>query len=467
MTSSLKISLILSGLILAVGGAAGWNQRGRLRQLEADDQSLRARAALLGIAIDADEARVTKRPRANATLTPETMAGLLAAARELKDSDSSEGEEVEAKARALLEKLMGLNADQMQAWLDALRVEGGLPDGTRRDLIVISLNLLAEDRPGAALEWFASAGENEVGGWLGDQFLASTLGKWAQQDPAAASAWLLRNLEHPKVDKEEAERYLIAGSARTDPKVAFKLLAELKPDDPSSVIDAMAGEAETLERKAALLAALRDHVAGLPDDGERDGMVEGALEEMARNLGTAPAGAVQAWLDGAKLEKDELAGFVSGLSYSETGKDTAAWMAWIAEKLPEDAMRGSIGDLMGQWTEQDYQAAGRWLDAEPAGAAKSAAVASYASTVAEYDPKVAVQWADTLPAGESRQETYQKIYDNWPLGDRESADAFARAHGLEMEEKSEEGSTMEERLRVIEAYLDEARGGVGSGGKSK
>ena len=53
-----------------------------------------------------------------------------------------------------------------------------------------------------------------------------------------------------------------------------------------------------------------------------------------------------------------------------------------------------------------------------------------AATVAEYEPATAVQWALTLPPGETRQQTLESIYHNWPPSDARGAAEFAAKHGV-------------------------------------
>jgi hypothetical protein len=202
-------------------------------------------------------------------------------------------------------------------------------------------------------------------------------------------------------------------------------------EDVSSVVQSLVEAGETSGQRTAILDALRDHLATLPEGQERDDLLQESLETMGRNLTDESFDSVQSWISQSKLSPTESAQFAEGLSYFNTKQDTGRWIDWMAQNLPADAVANNVDNLIGQWTQQDYQAAGKWLAAAAEGPAKQAAVSAYAGTVAEYEPQTAVQWALTLPAGEARQATFEAIYQNWPTDDAEAAAAFAKQYGVD------------------------------------
>ena len=133
------------------------------------------------------------------------------------------------------------------------------------------------------------------------------------------------------------------------------------------------------------------------------------------------------------MSASEIEAFAGGLNGSGKNADTGKWVEWIGQTVPDGKGEDSIRNLVSNWTQNDYQAAGTWLAATPAGPAKSPAIRAYAETVSKYDPNTAAQWALTLPPGEDRDQTLNRIYQNWPKQDeagKQAAEAFKQEHGI-------------------------------------
>ncbi len=434
----MKISLALTGLILAIGLATGWLHRQRLTGLRGQRTELVAKAQTLGISADlpeAERARNTKRQREDRVASGGPLAGKFAAyAREI-EANEREGddpsEDFERRGRELMETLKGLDAAQLKTFIDALNGDAGLSESTRRNLLSGILLTILEDRPAVALEVMATSPDLLKENKMAELMISSALAQWAKEDPRAALEWMRKNATlHPNAADEDAKRSVLAGAAEHDPQLAFRLIGEMGLTDVSSAIETLVETATTAEKRSAILEALRGHLATMANPEQRDELLHESLETLGRNLADESYDSVQAWISSAKLSPAESARFAAGLSYFNTKQDTGRWIGWMAENLPKGELADSVDNLVGQWTQQDYLAAGKWLTTAPAGPAKQAAVSSYAQTVAEYEPQTAVQWALTLPPGEARQDTFQAIYRNWPSNDAEAAEAFAREHGV-------------------------------------
>lgn len=447
MNGSTKISLVSTCLILVIGGATGLMLRGRVSDVRREHGELSARAVSLGIrsalAGKPDDAMVTKRARGEGTDDARAItAALVAFTRDMEQwqKDGSKPDDAfQKRSMEMMARLMDLDSAQLKQVVAALREDPSLTDDSRRNMVGFSILMLGEDHPAAALALYVECSELLNDGVLGPHVIASTLNRWAKEDPRAALAWMRANAaKHPELADDSAKVSLISGVAEIDPREAFKLLAELGPDDAAAAIQALAETGKTPAARTAILEALRAHAATVGDEMERGELVGETLEDMARNLTGEHFESVASWIGSAKLSPEETARFAGGLSYFNTKDDTGRWIDWMAENLPAEEVPENVDNLIGQWTQQDYLAAGKWLTASPEGPAKNAAVSTYAETVAEYEPQTAVQWAMTLPAGQERQNTLESIYQNWPKSDAAAAEAFAREHGVDTSESTEE-----------------------------
>ncbi|GAA5125230.1 hypothetical protein JIN84_13800 [Luteolibacter yonseiensis] len=431
----MKFSLATSLLILVLGGAMGLMQRSRLTGLRQDQAELVTRAGTLGITVQpSDETPLTKRQReeAGGGRAGEILSRLVPEAKEMEQREKS-GEEIsDTDTAQLLKQLVGLDAGQLKQVIAGVHDDPGLSDEMRGNLTGVMVMLLAEQNPAAALALVSDSKDLLADESTRKQMMLSALTRWSKQDPQAALSWMRGHTEsYPELAEDETKQSIISGAAETDPKLAIKLMVEMKPDDVSSAISTLVETGTTPEKRSAVLAALREYATTLPDETEREDLIATSLEDMARSLSNEKLASVKTWLDAANLNPAETSQFAAGLSYFNTKEETGQWIDWMAGNLPAEDIAENVDNLVGQWTQQDYLAAGRWLSNAAEGPAKAAAVKTYAATVAEYEPQTAVQWALTLPADE-RQETFEAIYENWPKRDSAAAEAFAKAHGIEV-----------------------------------
>ncbi len=439
MNASLKFSVGISILILGLGLMIGLVHQKRLTTLQAERLELVAQAGKLGISPiltgSTGDARITKRQREGREVQAHSLAMDLAAfakEMELHDKDGSGGDEaIQKRGMEIMARLMELDASQIKVVISGLRDDKSLSEDTRINMIGLTITMLGEDHPSAALALFTDFSDLLAGSPMGKHVVSSSLSHWANQDPLAALEWVRKNsAEHPDLADDETKQSIITGAARNDPKLAFKLITEMQLDDKSAAVQALVEAGKTPVQRTAILDALREHLATIPDESDREDLLKESLESMGRNLAEESFNSTQSWISQSKLSPEESAQFAGGLSYFNTKQDTGKWIDWMATTLPKEQLRDNVDNLIGQWTQQDYQAAGKWLAAAPDGPAKNASISTYAGTVAEYEPRTAVQWALTLPDGEERQATFETIYQNWPKNDAAAAAAFAKEHGI-------------------------------------
>jgi hypothetical protein len=294
----------------------------------------------------------------------------------------------------------------------------------------MSIMTFANDHPQAALTLLTESSDLYEGGWIGTHIISSSLAKWAKKDPLAALEWVRKNSEKfPDLNTDDAKRGLISGTAIQDPRLAFKLIGELGIKDNSNVISRIMRTARTPEERTATLAALREHLATIPDEKARTEAGRAAIGQLAGSVLQENFDNASKWIASSKLTPKELESFADGLFSSKTS-ESGQWIEWIGQNLPPEKAAQKIESLVSNWTRNDYQAAGKWLATAPEGPTKNAAIRSYAETVSRYEPETAAQWALTLPPGKNRDETLRNIYHNWPGGESAAKAAFAKEHGI-------------------------------------
>lgn len=437
MSAPLKKSLLMALAVLVIGAVIRLLQHQQLSMLQEDYRKLTAEAGPLGMTGDPSEPRLTKHQREQRNNQAVGMAGeWIALTREMEALEKRGDRPDEAfsqRFEAFLERLDELDVSQLKRIIIEVRGNRQISDEGRRKIIVSSIEKMADAHPAAALAMFLECsdllGKNEDG----KEVVAAALSGLATTNPQAAAEWIARNSAiYAATADDDTHREVIESIAATDPQLAFKLLGSLHLDDPSDAIQAIIITAEdTPEKRDAVLAALRGHLATLANDDEREKIRGEAFEAFAQNLGGEDIDSVSRWIANSKLTPEERAHFATGLSYSTTKNDTGRWIEWISANVPADSLAEPVKDLVGDWTQQDYQAAGKWLAAASDSPAKHTAILAYAAAVAEYEPQVAGQWAMTLPPGPVRDETLKVIYQNWPDSDPVGAAAFAREHGME------------------------------------
>jgi hypothetical protein len=290
---------------------------------------------------------------------------------------------------------------------------------------------LANDHPQAALTLFTESSDLLKDNPMGNHVVSMALGRWAKDDPLGALDWVRKNGEKfPDLVTDDAKRGLISGAAAQDPKLALKLIGELKLKDADQTIRHITSAAKTPEQRSATLAALREHAATLTDQAARDSLMNSAVSSLARSAAKDGFQEGSQWISNAGLSPKELENISGSLAHTVKPAETGQWIEWLGEKLPSDKADRSIGGMIQNWTQKDYRAAGTWLASAADGPTKQAAVRSYAETVASHDPQTAAQWALTLPADEKRAQTLQRIHQQWPKDDANGAAAFAKEHGI-------------------------------------
>ncbi len=424
MNRQMKISLVLSMLILAAAACYHWRGSQRLAGVRENYTQLAAEAATFGITLDPSRpsgpARVTRRERENKDVDAKAFATeLIAFAKETEAGGDPYwfiNPTQQKRITEIMSRMISLDSAQLKTLIAEVRAAKDLKDKTRQHFINFPLMTLANDRPQVALALVTESPDflKDVGS-TGDWVVSSSLITWAKDDPMAALEWARKNGEKFSVPiTDDTKQRMLAGTAANDPKLALKLISEFKIEDTPAALSQIASAATTPSERTATLTALRDYLAALPDEKARKAATERALRGFSRGLAQDGFTTASQWIAGANLTPTELESIAEGLSHSIKNDETGQWIDLVSEKLPAKVSDSKVGELVSGWTQRDYQAAGKWLASTPASPTKNTAVRSYAETVSKYDPATATQWAMTLPPGPDRDATLKHIQDHCP-----------------------------------------------------
>ena len=439
----MKYSWILAGVILAAGSTWAWRDHSRLLFVREDQRHLEEQARALGLdpagessrgerALPSGRARGDEADRAAQAKV--FAVKLIAFAKDMEAAakdGSTEKPEMQKRLVETLDQMSRLDASQLKVLIAELRADSQMGEDMKRGVIGFTIMMLANDHPASALAVVAESKGLFEGKGDGRDVVASALSRWAQDDPAAALAWVRANEEgHPEWVTEQTKRGLVGGAARQNPKLAIQLVGELGLTEFSPVSWQLATNVPP-EDRMELIDALRDQAPGANEAKVPAAMQSEVFKQLARQASVDGFERSRAWLDKAALTQSEALAFFDGVSVTQTKEDTGQWIEWAAGKLSGDAFAVKTGQLVTQWTREDYQAAGEWLNATADGPAKQVAARSYAETIAPYDPETAAQWAVTLRAGDERDRVLKRVRDEWKKKDEAAAAEFARKNGVE------------------------------------
>ncbi|MDB6078118.1 MAG: hypothetical protein JWO82_1865 [Akkermansiaceae bacterium] len=446
----MKLSLLITALLVVGLGWFGWQGQTRLAAAKAVHASLAAEVNELGIGTDASTAtgklaRASKSQRedqAQRENQARTFAGkLIAFAVEMerlekagKGRDDGTGKRVAEVIGGILE----LDPSQLKVVIAELRASPEMNDELRTGIVGFAMTVMADADPAGALALFVASGDMLGKNGAATQIVATALTKLAGEDPMAAMDWIRENSQdHADVLTSQTRAVVLAGAARQDPKLAFSLIGELGLSLDRMATAQISRAVKTPEEQTAMLAALRDYVAGTDDDAVKSAARFGALAGLSeQSVARGFDGSAQ-WLESAHLNEEEARVFVERIDPNQTKDDSGKWIDWMSSRFPAEDYTEKTRQIMDRWSMQDYQAAAAWLGGKEDGPAKSAAVGAFAKNVAYFEPATAAQWALTLPAGEGRAELLKSVYVEWSKKDESAAAAFAKENGITGEKAGE------------------------------
>lgn len=430
----MKVSVLISVLILAVGAGLGWQGQGQLERAREEHRSVVSQAEALGLSVDGGSSALeTRKPlerqRKERELEAEELArDVIAFAKRMEEAQKEGGEqseEFQKETMEMMKRFLDMDAHQLKALVSLLRESSEISDEMRNGIVGFSIMMLANENPEAALTLFAESSDMLEMDGMGEHVVASALGEMASRDPFAALDWIRENGEkNPKLVTDDTKAMVVAGAARQDPSLAFSLIDELELENQSQAVDGIVGSARTGEERRALLEVVR---------GQEDGKLKDqVLRELGGQLASEGLSSASKWFEEADLSSEEKSALFEGMHYHNLKEETGAWINWAGDHLEDKSkLKRKTKDMVRQWTSKDYQAVGNWLNETEEGPVKTTAVISYAETLAPYEPETAADWALSLPEGKQRTNLIHQVHRQWKQKDEAAAAAFAAEHGIE------------------------------------
>ncbi|MBK1828672.1 hypothetical protein [Haloferula rosea] len=430
----MKLSLILSFVILFAGGMIGWHDQRRLVSLRTTHETLVLEARSMGVEVDeVSEASKRRLSEREAEQREEKVrlyaARLVSFVKRAEENEGKEGPEMQREMVEVMDGLLGMDAKELTLLVGMIRNHPELDEDMRSGLIGFSLVMLSEHSPRAALTIYAESGdlmaEEEKMEWV----VSAALNNLAQSSPLEALDWIRQHsAAHPELVKDDAKRSVVAGASVTDPALAFRLMDELDLKLDGSVASSLAEACRGVDERGALLRAMEDPGVDL-EDAQRELL----LQQMARPLVREGFEAASEWLENAGVSEDAVRSMIQGIDYHQIRSEAAEWIEWTGERLEGAELKTKVSSLVGEWTKSDYRVAGEWLTKVEEGPVREAGVVGFTEAVAQHDPEVAAEWARTLPRGDDRERLAGLVFSSWSEVDPAAAAAFAVDEGLAVE----------------------------------
>ncbi len=371
----MRISFAVAALIVVVCAGIGWKDHGREVALEKERLGLLDLARLAGIPVDAGSRneRATKVARAgrqavDAKDFARRLIGMI------KLSTVGDDQFDEEAANRMLDEMELLDPESARIILD----EAGdkLDEETKQGVLAMVILCLGPTFPEESLALLAKTEDLDPAGHIFEAFISSTLARWAKSDPQGAVAWLRENgTKNPDQAGDDAKLGIIAGTAASDPRLAFQFIRELGVDDASDGVEKIMGAATNDGERLEIVKALREEIAKVGDGDEKAELVEGAYGELARGALDAGLANSKAWLEGVKMTPEEMEAFSEGVadrmaSDPYPSNEMAGWLEWMGKAGLTETTSANLARMARAWTEQDHKAVSRWLESAPEGPLK-------------------------------------------------------------------------------------------------
>ena len=439
----MKLPLALTFIILVAASFWGVHENRVLTTLREKHQQVIREATALGVSTDASKSvtqtKATKRQREDSSRKVKDFSNTLVAfAKEMKEMEKSGKQpdaEMQKRIMEMVDGMLSLNGGELKLLIAEMRGRTDLDDEMRKNMIGFSIMMLAQQHPETALALFTESSDLMKDNPMSKHVLSSSLTQWAKDQPLAALEWIKKNAKnHPDLVTDDAKRAVISGAAEKDYGLAFQLADELKLSaNDDSILPVMVRSANTPERQAEFLAAIRKQAASMTDKSESDKLMKSGVSGLFAQVSESGYDKAMEWMKTANLSADETSNLADGLNYHTVKAETGKWLDWVSSNSSDaNKSENTTRNLVRNWTSNDYKAAGEWLAKTPAGPLKETATMSYLETVAPYDPDVAAQWAETL-TGEKKTNAIKNIHGILTHKDKAAAEEFAKRHGLATE----------------------------------
>lgn len=452
--NSLKISIVASSVILALGAIIAWKNHQQLTTAQVKQNQIITDLTNIGFHIDRSHPEkgvcLTKRARKNEEENiinlnnPRHLADLIQKITLALKHDFQLFPENEDLKDELNKNFYSLDFEDLRILFTELQTNQDFEKTGNGNFILdelintlyqrariadsVSENMLLK----LASEFPEFFKDNSEAMWM----FSSKLADLVEKDTDATIEWVQQNhLKFPGLIQDSSFiSHYISKVATINPTRSFELITELAIKNVYDTIETCAGHMYTNEKRTSFLNALHKYKFLVNQEKSYDQMINNCKWYLARAAIRGKFDTATQWLNVVENQPDDWENIFDYVGEGDESFETITckkWAEWIGKNLPAESIDSSIHRLISNWTKKDYMAAGEWLVKTTEGPGKHAAIRAYAENIAYDDPTAAVQWADILPPGESRDETLNIIYQRWPRRDLAGKDAFGKLHHLE------------------------------------
>lgn len=261
----------------------------------------------------------------------------------------------------------------------------------------------------AMMGMMGGGGRGGRGGQGGAAIIAS---EWARQDPAGAMAWAASLT----TEKGAAMDSVISEIAKTDPRKAGEMIAQMDPDDRAGAYRSVASQYGALDFTEA-----QSWIRTLPADQQAAalGSAIGGLS------GSDPVAAGQqlALMQAGDAKNRALDVVVGNLAR----KDPAAAGELLKQQGDEEGQADGVRELIPAWTQQNPAAALAYAQSFPSGNVRDSALQSYVMSNNAGSPAETVKIAATISNEGDRNRAIGVVAMRWMREDEPAAKAYIAA----------------------------------------
>ncbi len=444
---SLKIPIVASLVLLALGAVIAWKNHQLLATAKINQNQLITELTNSGFLIDQSHpekgAHQIKRSRENKEKNtihlnnPTHLADLIQKIIVASKQDLQSDPEIEAPMDELEKNFRDLNFEDWRILFAQLRTNQDFEKiGANNIVLDKILNILYDSLyslpENNLLQLASEFPELFKDNISGRTFIGNTLSGLLEKDSDAAIAWIQQNhLKFPGfVNGPGFACSFISSLAAKNPTQSFELISELAIKDSNYAIQVSALDLKSNEQRKSFLNALLKYNFLPPEYQTRNEAIDtykSCLASSALNQGFDIS---TQWLIIKENQPKDWTSLIENIGGHTKATNFEKWAEWIEKNLPPEDINSGTHTLITNWTKKDYREAGEWLVKTSESPTKNAAIRAYAETIAAHEPATAAQWADKLPLGEPRDQTLNIIYNKWPKTDLVGKDAFGKLHHL-------------------------------------
>ena len=247
-------------------------------------------------------------------------------------------------------------------------------------------------------------GRGPMGGGQGGAAIIA--GEWARQDPQAALAWA----STLTTEKSQAMSAVAGAVAKTDPRLAVAMLADMSGGEMGAAYRAVASE-----YGAANFNETRAWIRTLPQD-QQNSALAAAIGGLSNKDPQAAARELSQLND--QEAKNRLVGEITG---DWARLDPAAAAGFLGNQTDPEALREGVRQLIPAWVASDPAAALAYANNLQAGAARDTALQTYVWSNQSAAPAELIQVAETIGEDGDRHRAIGMTAARWMREDPTAA----------------------------------------------